>query len=216
MKIHSKTSPIISFPLLMSFALPTIPLLSFLTPGFINCVKEISGFLLKQMSSISICTALGRVINTILVSSHCTSLTETRNDVSLPEWCWPQPSPYPTLLHHISRVLEADWKLLIIYEGTYYLMAKDWYYFPCTWGRKGYADIGRKVSKGRETPGKALGVNTQSLVLISTQIPTSVTFTGLCQRHSSLTECVVPRWCQMSGQPANFLWKWFQYCWSST
>lgn len=72
-------------------------------------------------------------------------------------------------------------------------MAKDWRYSPCACGQQGYSDVRRKVSKGREMPGKALDVNTQTLELISMQIPTTLTFAGLCQRHLSKTECAVPR-----------------------
>lgn len=50
-------------------------------------------------------------------------------------------------------------------------MAKDWHYSPCICGQQGYSDICRKVSKGREMPGKALGVNAQTSELISIQIP---------------------------------------------
>lgn len=72
-------------------------------------------------------------------------------------------------------------------------MAKDWHYSPCACGQQGYSDVCWKVSKQREMPGKALGVNAQTLELISMQNPTTLTFTGLCQRHLSKTECVVPR-----------------------
>lgn len=72
-------------------------------------------------------------------------------------------------------------------------MAKDWHYSPLVCGRQGYSDVCSKVSEGREMPGKPLGINAQTSELISIQIPTTVTFTGLCQRHLSKTECVVPR-----------------------
>lgn len=42
-----------------------------------------------------------------------------------------------------------------------FLMVKDWHSPPCACGKQGSSEVCRKVSKGREMPGKASGINTQ-------------------------------------------------------
>lgn len=72
------------------------------------------------MSSIYIYTTLELVINMIFVLAQYVFFNETSFLISVyHELHWPQLSPHPRLLQRVTRAWEAEWKLLVIYEGTF-------------------------------------------------------------------------------------------------
>lgn len=141
------------------------------------------------MSSIYIYTTLELVINMIFVLAQYVFFKwDIIPHLSLPRITLATTKPSSQITATRNESLGGCMETSC-YLWRNFLTTEGWHYSPSICGQQGY-------SKGRETPGKALGGEAQALELVSLQNPTTETLPAPSQSHLSKSECAVPGWRQ--------------------